>query len=356
MLNIYFVVVINILSQICSNLTFKIITNQYGIQAAFFENIVMAIINAILGIFILAPMYYCERNYPESEWTIKSEYRKWNNHKVYCLTGLIDAITSFGMAISGPSISGDFQVILQQLAFPLTVILAPIFFKSVRENIILCIIFRTKVFIWYIFGIFMLLSGVVVSVNDIYANDLNQTIIFTISSCLSCSSWLFKQYILDSKKCTLMQINVINSIYMVLFLILLWPIQLTKLFGDIPIDQFFNITFVNGEKCFFGEYDGCDNFSWLYELLYSFAIFVTQLCTMFLCQQKSAAYQRAVQILVIPFSCIIFTITNLPTNSTQPMTFRIFIGLVLIVKITLLMKIRTSVLEEKLDLLIHWFE
>jgi len=332
--SLYVTLILFVIFQIGANLSLKMTSNQYNSNMAFFQTQFMNTAYVIFGLCMMIPMQIIGEKQPDSKWGIPPEHRSWSNHFTYFVTGVLDAWACYAMGISGNGVPGDWQTILQQLTFPLTVIISPFVFSKTKANIIRCWNENPKYIAIYILGTIMLIFGIIVSVIPALKQgstySITDLIIFLSSPIVSVISWLMKERLFDMKVASAVHLNIWNAIYMIHITFVYLPIQTIGMFGGIPKDHLIQITLVDGWKCFVGQIDGC-NGAWWTEILYSISTFGAGACAVVLCKQGSASFQWAANIFAVPLSCLFFAIPNLPGNSTESLTVNIICGLIIVV-------------------------
>lgn len=334
--SVYVALVFFVIFQICANLTLKMTSNQYNSNMAFFQTQFMNGIYVILGIVMMIPMIIIGNKNYESKWGIPAKHRNWKNHITYFSTGILDAWACYAMGISGNNVAGAQQTILQQLTFPLSVIISPFVFEKTKKQLKICFVNNPKYMFLYVVGTILLILGIIIGViSDLTKNNssnITDLLIFISAPIVSTISWLLKEKLFGPNKdnASAVHLNVMNAVYMVPITFVYLPLQTLQLFGGIPIDTLMQTTLVDGWKCFINTYPNCSG-AWWPEVLYAISTFGAGVCAVVLCKQASASFQWASNILAVPLSCLFFTIPNLPANSSEKMSKDIIIGLVIVV-------------------------
>lgn len=327
------------LAQIATNIFNKISINQYTTKLAFFQAQFMNVLYVILGVVLMVFM--------QAYNFITPEERPWRYHLWYFITGVLDAISVFAMALGGFSTPGDWQTVLQQLTFPLTFVLAPLVFTTTRaamknsprgKFIATC-------------GAIVLLVGILVTIlpsissGDSGADNYSVTAVITFASAnvFSTVSFLIKEWLLrpDSSANTggvgasAVHLNVWNAIYMVPVTFLLWPLQSINIYGGIALADLPTLLW-EGCRCFAGYSSDpvnapsqCEG-AWWSELIFSLGTFFAGCFAIVLVKEGSAAFQWAANVFAVPMSNIIFGLSFMPASIYQAYTWYIVVGFCLV--------------------------
>jgi hypothetical protein len=295
------------------------ITVVYGDKMAFFQTQFMNLFFVIFGFMILLPL---QTNY------ITSEYRKNEYHKIYIVTAIFDAISSYLVGIVGMYVSGDYQIILHVLTFVSAVFISPMIFRKKLKQLRYCWKYNRQTIINYLAGVFLLLIGICVCLQGFYEDVfIINVLIFAFAQLISVPSALIKENFLNEEETSIIHLTVWNSVYILLFTNFLLPFQILPYLGNIKPEKLLEEAVYNGWHCFTGTFPKCENGRFLL-IVYSFFIFLEyMLINLF--NKESASYMFGVNVIVIPLTILCFGIPLLGENIYQSITINIVIGTII---------------------------
>lgn len=325
------ILIVYVVSWVGSNLSLKISTNYYNVHNAFFQIQFMHLFYIICGLCVMIPMQYIGWKNIGSKWGIDYESRKWKNHIIYFCSALFGAWEFFAVGVGGNGTSGDYQTIIRQLSFPLSILLSLLIFKQMRDELYACMKNNVILFGMYVFSILLFIGGICVGViPSLYFSDnkLTDMLIFSSAPFASVISWLLKESLLK-QKCSAIHLMVWNEIYVFIITFGYWAIQTTKTFGGISLNELFETTLVDGWYCFTNKY--CQDWGAFWsEIIYAFTTLIIGFCTVIMCKQRSSAYLWAMSIFAVPITCLFYLIPNLPVNVSQQFSIYTIFSIVMI--------------------------